>query len=70
METILLKNVRSGQCNFPRLQTCHIHTATLLSQCYSVDMTGLEHVVGPCHHSMVRPHVVDTGTVSEKEGSR
>ena len=27
------------------------------------------HVVGPCHHGMVRPQVADRGTASDKEGS-
>jgi len=27
------------------------------------------HTVGPCHHSMARPQVVDRGTASDKEGS-
>jgi len=26
-------------------------------------------LVGPCHHSMARPQVVDRGTASDKEGS-
>ena len=26
-------------------------------------------VVGPCHHSMARPQVVDRGTASDEEGS-
>ena len=26
-------------------------------------------LVGPCHHGMARPQVVDRGTASDKEGS-
>ena len=26
-------------------------------------------LVGPCHHGMACPHVVDRGTASDKEGS-
>ena len=28
------------------------------------------HVVVPCHHGMARPQFADTGTASDKEGSR
>jgi len=33
------------------------------------ERTKIFHVVGPCHHGMARPQVVDRGTASDKEGS-
>ena len=31
--------------------------------------TKMNYVVGPCHHGMVRPQVVDRGTACIKEGN-
>jgi len=30
---------------------------------------GPIHVVGPRHHGMARPHVADSGTASDREGT-
>ena len=45
----------------------------LITQCVSLKLKTIYSIytvfVGPCHHVMVRPQVVDEGTASDMEGS-
>jgi len=43
-------------------------TLFLLDLISSPHISG-DHAVGPCHHSLARPQVLDRGTASDKEGS-
>ena len=61
---------------FPMIAILHLcispDTCTALFLCFITYLTFVEFIpvlVGPCHHGMARPQVVDRGTASDKEGS-
>jgi len=47
---------------------CAVWNETVL-QLFNISYVSESHVVGPCHHGMARPQVVDRGTASDKDDS-